>query len=123
MRSNGNSVHSRLLTRGSVGDKIDARTREGRFLRHTEAELVKHVGGAPSFIQKVLITRASRAMLRLQLLDEKLSNGGLSDHDGRIYGALGNSLRLTLRELGMKAAAAEKAASLDEILARHEAAP
>lgn len=98
--------HSKAVIRGSVGDTIDGRSREGRYLRHCEVELTQHVGGKPSFVQKVLITRASRAMLRLQLLDEKLAEGSWTDHDARTFGGLNNALRLTLRELGIKAAVA-----------------
>jgi hypothetical protein len=98
--------HSKALIRGSVGDTIDGRSREGRYLRHCEVELTRHVGGNPSFVQKVLITRAARAMLRLQLLDEKMEAGSWTDHDARTFGGLNNALRLCLRELGVKAAAA-----------------
>src|SRR5271165_5272664 len=94
----------------------DGRSREGRYLRHCEVELTKHVGGNPSFVQKILITRAARAMLRLQLLDEKMADGSWSDHDARTFGGLSNSLRLTLRELGVKAApVVERAPTLDQI--------
>ena len=98
--------HSKAVIRGSVGDMIDGRSREGRYLRHCEVELTKHVGGNPSFVQKLLITRAARAMLRLQLLDEKMEDGSWSDHDARTFGGLNNALRLALRELGVKAAEA-----------------
>ena len=67
--------HSRALRRGVVGDQIDGRSREGRFLRAAEAELIAHVGGEPSFGQRILIRRAARAMLRLELLDAKMADG------------------------------------------------
>ena len=40
------------FTRGSVGDTIDGRSREGKFLRRVEAELVAGVGGQPTFWQQ-----------------------------------------------------------------------
>lgn len=96
--------HSRAFARGSLGDAIDGRSREGKFLRKVEAELTEHVGGAPSFTQRLLIRRAARALLRLELLDEKMASGNWTDHDARTFGGLNNALRLCLRELGFKAA-------------------
>ncbi len=117
----GVKPHSKALVRGSVGDTIDGRSREGRYLRHCEVELTKHVGGNPSFVQKVLITRAARAMLRLQLLDEKMEAGSWTDHDARTFGGLSNSLRLMLRELGLKAAVAPPPSLADYIKATEAA--
>jgi hypothetical protein len=107
---------SRVLRRGVLGDKLDGRSREGRFLLKVERELIAHCGGKPSFAQRLLIRRACRAMLRLELLDEKLTGGKWSDHDAREFGGLSNSLRLTLRELGLKAQPADKAPTLDDIV-------
>jgi hypothetical protein len=109
--------HSKLLERGS----LDGRSREGRFLRHCEAELAKHVGGKPSIAQRLLISRLARVALRLELFDEKIAAGTLTDHDARVYGALHNSFRLLLREIGMRGAAA-RATSLAEYLAAKAAA-
>jgi hypothetical protein len=114
--------HSRALRRGVVGDQIDGRSREGRFLRACEAELVTHVGGSPSITQRLMIRRAARAMLRLELFDAKLASGNWSDHDGRTFGGLQNAVRLMLRELGLKAPAKDRAPSLAEIAARHRGA-
>ena len=74
--------------------------------------------GAPSFTQKLLIRRLARVMLRLELIDEKsMGRGTLTDHDARTFSALSN--RLTARELGLKAAPAEKLPDLSDILAEH----
>lgn len=116
MKKNRVGPYSRTLDRGVIGRSIDGRSPEGRFLRAFEAEMVKHVGGAPSIAQKMLITRLARVALRLELFDEKMTAGATSDHDARIYGALHNSFRLMLRELGLKAATA-KPATLADILA------
>jgi hypothetical protein len=51
-------------------------------LSQIERELVAQVG-KPSFTQKLLIRRLSRAMLRLEPLDEKHTAGTLSDHDSK----------------------------------------
>ena len=113
------SAESRVLRRGVLGDRVDGRSREGRFLSQIERELVAQVG-KPSFTQKLLIRRLSRAMLRLELLDEKQTAGEeLSAHDGRTFSALSNQVRLLARELGLKAAPAEKLPDLRDILAEH----
>jgi hypothetical protein len=56
-------------------------------------------------------------MLRLELLDEKLTAGTWTDHDARTFGGLSNAVRLLARELGVKAAPAEKTPDLHEIVA------
>ena len=113
--------YSRTLARGSLGGRIDGRSREGRFLAAFEAGLIAQIG-SPTTAQRFLIRRASRAALRLELLDEELqATGELSAHGARIYSALGNSLRLCLREIGAEAAAAAvaKPPSIDSIAERH----
>jgi hypothetical protein len=59
------SAESRVLRRGVLGDRVDGRSREGRFLTKIERELTRQIG-QPSFTQKLLIRRLSRAMLRLE---------------------------------------------------------
>ena len=107
-----------MLRRGVLGDRVDGRSREGRFLTKIERELIAQIG-APNFTQKLLIRRLSRAMLRLELLDEKATAGTLTDHDGRTFSALSNQVRLLARELGLKAAPAEKLPDLRDIVAEH----
>jgi hypothetical protein len=112
---------SRVLKRGVLGDRVDGRSREGRFLLKIERELTRQLG-SPSFAQKLLIRRVSRAMLRLELIDEK--KWPLSAHDARSFSALSNAVRLGLRELGLKEAPAEKrkAETLSDYLAARTAA-
>jgi hypothetical protein len=106
---------SRVFNRGVLGDKIDGRSREGRFLIKCEAELIADIGGSPTFAQLMLIRRCARGMLRLELLDEKMAAGNWTDHDARTFGGLTNAVRLMLRELGLKAEAAPaKPRSLSE---------
>jgi hypothetical protein len=83
-----------------------------------EAELNHQVGGAPTFAQSLLIRRIVRSMWQLELLDSKFASGDFTAHDGRVQGGLANSLRLSLRELGLKAAE-PKAETLAEVLAKH----
>jgi hypothetical protein len=104
---------SRVLRRGVLGDALDGRSKEGRYLTRVERELSAQFGGAPTFAQRMLITRASRAMLRLELLDAKMAAGELSAHDARTFSALSNSVRLCLRELGLKTAPVDRPPDLN----------
>src|SRR5947207_15763774 len=63
--------YSKLIDRGAIGGAIDGRSREGRFLRAFEAMLVEHLGHPPSITQRVIISRAARTALHLELLDEQ----------------------------------------------------
>lgn len=113
--------HSRVLTRGAVGD-VNGRTREGRFLRQFEKELIGQLGREPSFGERLLARRISRGMLQLELFDQKLSTEGeFTTHVARAFSALGNQVRLGLCELGLKPAAL-KAKSASP-LAAHFASP
>jgi hypothetical protein len=96
---------------------------EARLRHYTitgKAELVAHVGGSRSFAQKLLIRRAARAMLRLELLDAKMSTGNGTDHDARTFGGLNNALRLALRELGVRETKPKPIPTIAEIAARHK---
>ena len=110
--------HCRALRRGVIGDEIDGRSREGKFLRKCEAELVAQIGGEPSFAQRLLARRIARVMLKLELFDAKMARDSWTDHDARTYGGLSNSLRLMLRELGLKAASTAKPNPLVEHFSR-----
>ena len=112
--------HSRTLCRGAIGRSIDGRSAEGRFLRAFEAQMTAHIGGAPSTAQALLISRLARVALRLELFDEKIATGTITDHDARVYGALHNSFRLMLRELGLHAKA-PPAPTLGQLAAEWEA--
>ena len=102
---------------------IDWRTREGQVLIAARAELTAHVGGSPNNVQKVLIERASRLMLYLELMDrEALVAGTMSERNSRMYLAWTNSLRLTLREIGIDEAKPVAPPSLDQYLATKGAA-
>ena len=73
-------------------------------MRHMEAELIKHVGGKPNFMQRLLIERVVKIRMQLDLFEEKLARGSWTPHDARTYGALHNAIRLTARELGLSPA-------------------
>lgn len=65
-------------------------------------DLTEHVGGSPSATEKLLIDRLARIALRLELFERKFTDGDVTDHDGRTYGALQNAFRLMIRELGLR---------------------
>lgn len=117
--------YSRTLNRGAIGASVDGRSREGKFMRSIERQLTDQVGGAPTPLQKLTISRLARVALRLELFDEKLTTGKkLTEHDSRVYGALHNSFRLLVRELSAKQPPAKKmtAAELMRQKAAQEAA-
>jgi hypothetical protein len=101
------NAYSRPLRRGALGD-IDARTKEGRFLSQIQADLGAQLGGSPSLAQQLLIRRIARSMLMLEVLDLRLASGEWNECSARTQGGLQNSVRLNLRELGIRAAHAPK---------------
>jgi hypothetical protein len=113
--------YSRKLRRGAIGASVDGRSAEGRFIRDLERQLVDHVGGEPSVLQRLLIDRLVKVRLQLDALDDKLAAGNWTPHDQRTYGALLNALRLTAREIGLQPAAV-KGPNLADYLAAKEAA-
>jgi hypothetical protein len=100
--------------------KLDRRTKEARLLEEARASLTKHVGGAPNDIQKVLIERASRLMVYLEVMDRQaLEEGSMSERNSRMYISWQNSLRLTLKEIAAQTSVPAKgdAATLADYLA------
>jgi hypothetical protein len=85
--------------------RLDGRSREARFLKRIERELVGHLGGNVSAAERLLIERLAVDLLRLELLDDEAASGGFSEHDGRVAHALRNSVLRSLRALGLKGAA------------------
>jgi hypothetical protein len=96
--------YSRKLQRGAIGDCVDGRSAEGRFIRDLERQLVDHVGGAPSITQRLLIERIVKIKLQLDAFDNKLASGDWTAHDQRTFNALLNAHRLACRELGLSSA-------------------
>jgi hypothetical protein len=112
----------RGITRGSLGASIDGRSRAGKMLRRVEAELLAQLGAEPTFAQKLLVRRIARGMLSLEEFDTKLSAGNSwTAVDAATMGGLQNSVRLNLRELGIKAAPVAKKPTLAAYLAEKAA--
>jgi len=100
---------SRVLNVGGAGG-LDGNSREARFIRAYEAELVRHLGGSPSFVQRQQIVRAARLALHLQLWDEaSIPKGGAivaTAHAHNTYIAWSNNLSRLLRDIGIEPASA-----------------
>jgi hypothetical protein len=99
--------HSRLFRAGAKG-RLDGRSVEARYLRDAEAQLTAHVGN-PSVVERVLISRLARIVLRLTILDDKVARGEGTDYDVKVIGGLDSALRNGLSRLGLKSASSERA--------------
>ena len=98
---------------------LDRRTRAGRIYKQVMAQLIEHLGGAPSATERLMIESAAIKSVRLHLLSEKLLNGEdvASDHHALAWL---ESLRRDLQSLGMtKRGGKDDDASLESILAEH----
>lgn len=103
--------------------KLDGRTREARVLRQGRAELLAHVGGAPSAVQRALIEQACQLRLRLALMDEHFAaTGEMTEHDSRAYLAWANSYSRLLGRLGMKPVIAPTRTLQEHLASRQVAA-
>ncbi|HYU23913.1 MAG TPA: hypothetical protein VEO74_01825, partial [Thermoanaerobaculia bacterium] len=116
--------YSRAIDRGAIGGLIDGRSREGRFLRQYEKQLLEHVGNNPSVTQRCLIQRAARLALHLELMDERSLAGDhvFTTHDHLHYVSWSNSLARHLGRLGLEPAAAKAPSLADYLASKGEAA-
>ncbi len=100
---------------------LDGRSREAQWMKARRAELIEHVGGQPNAAQRMLIERAVRLSLQLELMDERLTHGEpFKPRDHNHYLAWSNSLTRTLRALGLKGAP-EQPKTLADIMAEIDA--
>jgi hypothetical protein len=97
-------THSRAIDRGGLSWAISACSREGRFLISFEDMLNEHLGRQPSIVEKLLIQRASRVALHLELMDHKAIAEGVvfSTSDNARYCAWSNGLARMLCKLGLQ---------------------
>jgi hypothetical protein len=103
MAIDGLGPYSRSLDRGAIGDFIDGRSWEAKFLKRYEAMLIKHLGGKPSLPQAALIIRCARVALHLELMDRRSLRDGhvFGIHDHNYYVSWSNSLARLLAGLGV----------------------
>jgi hypothetical protein len=79
---------------------LDKRTREARLMRRVREDLLKHLGGHPNTVQRMLIERAVILSLRVAQIDAKILAGDtLTLHDNNAALAWNNALRRTLTAL------------------------
>lgn len=117
-----NRAYSRILSSGA-GGTLNGNTREGRFVRGIERDLLFQLDGEPSTAQKLLVRRVSKMMLLAERLDDKLTNGETwTPHDARTFGAMNNAIRLALRELGIRPRPQAKPATVADIAERYRKA-
>ena len=91
------------LTKRSRHQRLDGRTFAGRTERRVVRELTAHVGGQPSAPERILIARAARLVMVIEMLERRLiEKGEVSDHSGRQILAWVNSLRLIMQALGLE---------------------
>jgi hypothetical protein len=89
-------------------------------MRRLEAELLAHIGGAPTIGQRLLIERVCRMRLQLATFDEKVAAGeGWTAHDQRTLSGLANAYRLTIRELDKMKSDRGRGPSIEEVIERH----
>jgi hypothetical protein len=106
----------RWATKTARLDARDGRSREGQLIRAVRDELMAHVGGKPSTVQRMLIERAVMLTVHIGRLDARaLEKGSMSPHATREYLAWCNVLRRTLATLGLKGAEATPT-SLSDLL-------
>jgi ketopantoate hydroxymethyltransferase len=100
--------------------KLDQRTKEARLVRETRADLVAHVGGAPSATQRTLIDQAVSLKLHIALMDRNAAETGgvMTEATGKQYLAWANALVRLMRELGVKAAPPRARTLADHIASR-----
>jgi hypothetical protein len=92
-----------VYTRKKALQLPDQRTREARLLKQTRATLLAQLGGedkvTPS--QRALVERCAHLELRIAVLDAKVVDGTLTDHDSRAYLSWVNALGRALERLGL----------------------
>jgi hypothetical protein len=97
-------THSRAIDRGGLGWAISGRSREGRFITQYEDMLLRHLGRPPSIVERLLIQRAARVSLHLELMDHRAIAEGVvfSTSDNARYCAWSNGLARLLCKLGLQ---------------------
>jgi hypothetical protein len=102
-RANQHSPSIRPHSKSRQLAKIDYRTSEGLIVKGLRRDLIKHLGGQPTAIERVLIERCCWLQIRLAMLDKKLATGReFTEIDSNVYLAWSNTLTRTLTRLGLK---------------------
>jgi hypothetical protein len=95
--------------------KIDRRTASGKLLDQFRRDLLDHIGGNSSAVERAIIERCCWLQLKCSLIDARIAAGTDTEYDSKSYLAWSSALRRALRDLGLKSADA-KSPSLAEVL-------
>lgn len=88
-------------------------------MRGFRAELVKAIGGKPTFLQATLIDRACVLRLKIAMLDKQLVTGGdMGLHATNHYIAWVNALRRMIAEIAKQAGGEKSNLTAKDALAR-----
>ena len=69
---------SRAIDRGIIGAGLDGRSKQARALRRIESELLAQIDHEPTFVQRFLVRRVARAMVRAELQDDACNDQAIS---------------------------------------------
>jgi hypothetical protein len=78
---NGSTLSLVVFATAASGQWVQIPRLDSSFLRAVEADLIEHTGGVPTTTQKILIHRCARLVLRLDVFDERLTDGEMTSHD------------------------------------------
>ena len=110
--------------RGQLMVIPSGRTGEGKRLREFRAGLIRHLGGSPSFTQQALIDRCVVLQGQLSAMDRKAAaEGGISQHQTKVYLAWDGALRRALIALGLTSSPAPASTSAKLPPSRGQARP
>lgn len=102
-----------LRLHGNSGPRVAA--------RRLRADLIAHVGGKPSAVQRALIDAASELKLKIAVADQRfVEQGAMSQHARNEYLAFVNSYSRLLRQLGLEAAASRVVPITETLAAERE---
>jgi hypothetical protein len=90
----------RSKRRGIV--RIDRRTREGKLLEQTRAQLTAAIGGNPTYLQATAIERSAFLTVEVAKLNAMMAAGTATIEVLRAYLSLTNALARATKSLGVK---------------------
>lgn len=107
MRPGRKGIHLGVYSCNTTLASLDKRGREARLLRQVRTDLINHIGGNPSPVQRMLIERCAMLQLRVAMLDGRVLDGTFTEYDAKTYLAFSYSLRRSLVALGLEPATAQ----------------
>jgi hypothetical protein len=97
--------------------RVDGRTSAGLIVKRLRDDLIKHIGGNPSVVQRVMIERCCFLQLRISLLDIKITSGHTwTENDNNSYLSWTANLVRIMSRLGVEPKRSTPRPSLNAIL-------